>query len=424
MSLIIAVLALGFLILIHEFGHFIAAKKLGVRVEAFSIGFGPPIVHKKVGETDYKIAVLPLGGYIKMAGENPDDETTGAPDEFSSQPVWKKIIIIGAGPIMNLLLGVALLYVLFFTGVPLPAYYSAKPMVYKVDVGSAAATAGVKDADRILSVEGKKTSTWESVFNALGKSGEKQIEVRRNGKTIKLKLPLTGNKKLGLVPYTKAVIGELISLYPAAGAGLKRGDEIIKIDDTEIGSWYDMTKYINARPNKEISIEVRRGNRILNKKITVRSVKISGKELGMIGIQPPTIKRRYPAVQSLKNTFYTSINMSLAIYYTLKQLILGRLSANLVSGPVGIVVMAKNQVQQGMSSLIKFIALLTINLGVINLLPIPMVDGGELLTYGAEGIIRRKIKPKYRALMQQAGFAVILFLFAFALYSDIIKFFK
>lgn len=425
-GLIVAFIVLGFLILIHELGHFLVAKACGVRVEAFSIGFGKPLLKWKKGDTEYRLSMLPLGGYVKMAGENPDEEITGSPDEFASQPVYKKILIIAAGPAMNIALGVVLIYIMFVSGIQVPGFYKETPVIYRIEKGSVAEGLGLREGDRIVAVNGQKVKTWKGFYRLLDKAGNSFTlkVVRPDGDELEYKISLKNDQSLGLLPYLPSKIGGVVSLYPAEKAGLKQGDEIVEIDGQKVESWYDVSEYIKSRAGQKINLKVKRGKtgKLISVDLWVEKVKIEGQEFGMIGIQPVSDIEKFGPVKSIKYTFYTTLDMSLAVFYTIRQLLTGGISANLVSGPLGIIYMTKSQVQKGVHSLIRFVALLTINLGVINLLPIPVVDGGELITYIAEGVTRRKISEKYRILLQQLGFAIIILLFLFAMYSDIIKF--
>lgn len=433
--IIAAVIVLGVLIFIHELGHFFAAKIFGVRVERFSIGFPPRLFGKQIGETDYCISAIPLGGYVKLSGmvdESLDTSTlTGAPHEFMSKPLYQKVIIITAGVVMNFLLAVAI-----FGGIAWLQGESVLPSTTLgyVQEGSIADSMGFQEGDKILSVNGKPVHNWKDIDRGFLENFGKDTHyvVERDGKTIPIviqwgNMKLTDTQQLGIGPFVAAEVGSLVPGYPAADAGLQTGDRIVAINDTAISSWGDMTDIINASPEKLLTITVLRGNekqeiQITPRADTVRDETGNEKTVGRIGIGLPIDYVKYSFFPAILKGFNDSIFWARMNITGFIRVISGKDSArDSLAGPIAIVKMAGDTAKQSFLSLIPMIAVLSVVLAMINILPIPALDGGHLAIILIEGIRKKPLSVKTKMVVQQIGMAFLLILMIFVFYNDIAR---
>ena len=350
MNFLYAVILLGVLIFVHELGHFLFAKWSGVHVLKFSLGFGPTIISKKYGQTEYLLSAIPLGGYVKMLGEDPEDEVTPEDSDksFSCQPVYKRIAIVAAGPIFNLLLAVVLLTIVFMLG----------------------------------------------------------------------------------VPRLKATVGELMPDSPAFKADLKKGDQIIAIDDKEIKYWDEMSSIIHVKPETRVALSIKRENKTIVIMITpekkmVKNIFGEDTEIGLIGIKPEgdsELIRSGPIdsfISGLDRT-WDIIDMTVVAMVKLFQRII---PANTIGGPIMIFQMAGKQANAGFTSFLTFMAVISINLGILNLLPVPILDGGHLMFFGIEAIRKKPFSQNVMLITQRVGLTLLLTLMAFAIYNDILRVF-
>jgi regulator of sigma E protease len=355
MTLISAIVLLGILIFVHELGHFLVAKLMGVRVEKFSLGFGPKLIGKKVGDTEYLISAFPLGGYVKMLGENVLDETEEEAEElseedkkraYSHQPVRKRFLIILAGPVFNILFA-SLVFAFIFLG----------------------------------------------------------------GVTV-------------LYPD----VGEVMKDTPAERAGLMKGDRIIEIEGVEIQEWFQMTGIIYESPEKELVFKIKRGNDIIEHTIaperkTEKNIFGEDKEIGLIGIRPSgeSFIREVGPVEAVKNAVLKTVEISVLTVVAIVKLIQRAIPADNLGGPIMIVQMAGKQAAEGAVSFFYFMAVISINLGIINLFPIPVLDGGHLVFLGIEAVRKRPLEDKAIILAQKVGILILITIMAFAFYNDIIR---
>jgi len=433
--IIAAVIVLGVLIFIHELGHFFAAKIFGVRVERFSIGFPPRLFGKQIGETDYCVSAIPLGGYVKLSGmvdESLDTSTlTGAPHEFMSKPLYQKVIIITAGVVMNFLLAVAI-----FGGIAWLQGESVLPSTTLgyVQEGSIADSMGFQEGDKILSVNDKPVHNWKDIDRGFLENFGKDTRyvVERGGKTIPIviqwgNMKLTDTQQLGIGPYIPAEVGSLVPGYPAAEAGLQTGDRIVAINDTAISSWGDMTEIINASPEKLLTITLLRANEKQDIQITPRADTVrdeAGNEIavGRIGIGLPIDYVKYSFFPAILKGFNDSIFWARMNITGFTRVITGKDSArDSLAGPIEIVKMAGNTAKQSFLGLIPLIAVLSVVLAMINILPIPALDGGHLVIILIEGIRKKPLSVKTKMVVQQIGMAFLLILMIFVFYNDIAR---
>jgi len=433
LSTIVAVaVVLGFMILIHEFGHYAAAKLFKVRVEVFSIGFGKRLIGFRKGETDYRIAAIPLGGYVKMSGENPMDERTGDPGEFLSHPRWQRFIIALAGPAMNILLAIALL-----TGVYMVHYERAlwadKPAVVGwVLPDSAAAKAGIQEGDRILRLDGIENPTWEQLEPAVALSPNQPLRVTllRAGQTVETTVTpeprgVESYGTLGCVPDQPNVITELEPGMPAEKAGLKVGDVITAINGQPIRVIAQMIRIQQETKDKPVDITVQRGGETLTFKMTPVAAPVEGvREVRYrVGIQSdPTVTTRLPFALAFNKSLEDNKRSSFLILELMQKMIRNKVSHRMVEGPIGIGVAVGRAVrEEGWTPLLGITAAISLNLGIFNLLPIPILDGGVILLLFIESLMQRDISLRIKERIYQAAFVFLVLFAVMVIYNDIAK---
>ncbi len=444
------IIVLGVLIFFHEFGHFLIARLFGVGVEKFSLGFGPRLIGKKIGITDYRLSAIPLGGYVKMVGEEPDAEIDPAdlPLSFTHKPVVQRMLIVAAGPVFNILLAILIFFVSFsITGID-----DIKPVIRQVQKDSVAQKAGLQAQDRIVSIDDTGVDAWYDINEALADSQGKTLRlgVVRNDALLNIDvkpelkqgIDLLGDSisyyDLGIsaLPELKAIIGDLSAGFPAEKADLKKGDQIIAINGIPIDSWRQMQSIISSSGGAELTISIRREGDVFKVNLTPQFVEHKN-HLGqvekryLIGIsnRPMNIpeadlvtKRLNPfkaAVESLKRTYSICALMIRSVV----KMIDGSIPKENLGGPIMIAKMAGDQAKQGIDKLIQFIAFISINLAIINLLPIPVLDGGHLLFFAIEGIKGRPVNLKVREVAQQVGLFILISLMILVFYNDITRFF-
>jgi len=443
------VVALGLLIVVHELGHYAVARLCGVKVMRFSVGFGRPIWMRRIGrdQTEWVVAMVPLGGYVKMV-----DEREGAvaaadlPRAFNRQNVWRRIAIVGAGPVANFLLAIALYWLLFLAGVQ-----EAKPILAAPDPGTPAAVAGVKQGDLVRSVNGEPTTSWSDVrwrlLDLALEHGNARLEVLEDGRTVGYRnLDLTALSgpdlesdfvlKLGLRldrPRVPPVIESVTAGGPAENAGLRSGDRILSIDGEPIASWGALVSKVRASPAQTLRVRMLRDGREQEITLVPESVSRGDSAYGRIGASSrvdPDLMRdyvvevRYPPVEALGRATARTWEMSVFSLRMLWRMVTGSVSWRNLSGPVTIADYAGQSAQLGLAPYLAFLALISISLGVLNLLPIPMLDGGHLMYYSVEILKGSPVSERVMELGQRIGLALLLCLMAFAFYNDINRLFS
>ncbi len=434
-----ALVLFGVLIFVHELGHFLFAKLVGVKILKFSLGFGPRLLGTKSGETEYLISAFPLGGYVKMLGEDSEGEI--AEEEkaraFNFQPAWKRALIVLAGPVFNLFFAALIFVVIFLSGIPLPY-----PDVGKITEQSPAFKAGLMTGDRILEIDGSAVKSWDDVDLALDESAGKTMlfKIDRGGKVLEVPVApqkesednIFGEKKkvwdIGASPLLYPVVGEVIKGSRADKAGLKKGDRILEVEGKPLQTWQDMTSVIYGKSGKPLTFRIKRDGSTLDLTITPEksTVKMPGgeeKTIGLIGVRPEgnDFIRRYSLPSSLwlgvRKTWEVSVLTIVSIIKLIERII----PAQTIGGPILIVQMAGEQASHGALSFFTFMAVISINLGVLNFLPIPVLDGGHILFLGIEAIRRKPLSEKVMMVAQRAGLTAIITLMVFAFYNDIMR---
>lgn len=424
MEYVLAFLVLiGVLVWFHELGHFLMAKLFGVKVEVFSIGFGPVLVSKRIGETEYRISALPLGGYVKLYGE---EEEVKDPRAFSSKPNWQKILIAFAGPLFNFLLAVLLFAFLSFSNREVPAYLFQKPVVGHVVENSIAHKLGIKEGDLILEINSRQVKSWKDVErvvleNTLGSSWT--VKVLRDGKQVVLstQASLTGASGFGAEPELPPIIGRVVEGSPAHQVGLKAGDRIIRVNQVEIKSWYELVKHVRASPDKPLLLTVQRGATVEEKTVVPKIDQRTG--VPVLGIAPYVEKAERNVsvsealVEGLQRTYLLSLLSVKAIW----SLLTGGLSIKTLGGPIAIAQLAGESAQQGLLPFIGMMAFISVQLAIFNLIPLPVLDGGLILLFLMESIRRKPFSPRFKELWLKTGYAIVIALAGFVLINDLLR---
>lgn len=426
------VICLGVLIFVHEFGHFIVAKAIGIKVEKFSLGFGPriPGLAFKKGDTEYMISALPLGGYVKMAGENPDEELKGERWEFSSRSPWERMQVVFSGPMMNVVMAFVLMFAVFSLGRKVPAYLSTPPVVSWVKADSPAQKAGFQVGDKVININGKKINNWENLQMMIISNADSRLHftVERNGQ--KLALSATphdvggmGLGSLGIDHYIPPRIGSINPGYPAQKAGLKPEDLITHINGNPIRHWYEIAELIHENPEKEVALNVQRGD----KRFTVSIVPVLDQETkqGLIGIIPTEemVVKKYSLGEAIRNGFAETLKQGKLTFSFLFKLIRGKTSPKSLGGPIMIAQVAGASAKAGIPDFLFFMAFLSLQLGILNLFPIPVLDGGHIFFLIIEMIAGKPLSIKKREVAQQIGFGMLILLMVYVFYNDIMRFF-
>jgi regulator of sigma E protease len=417
---------IGVLVFVHELGHYLAARRVGVRVLKFSLGFGPRIVGFTRGDTEYCVSAIPLGGYVKMAGESVEDPRAGKPDEFLSKTKWQRFQILIAGPAMNLLLAVVLLAVVLMQGADVPAYLDQPPVVGSVERNSPAERAGFLPGDRIVSVAGRAVANWEQFDIAIGTRPGRElgVEIVREGRpdTINVTPDPEGRfevGRIGVAPDVHPQVRAVLQGEPAERAGLQPGDTVLSVNGEPVAFARDLSEAIGRHPDASIVLTIRRGGETLDVPVTPR--RDGG--VGRIGISIGNEMRRIePGVlEAFRMSAERSWEMSGLILRTLWGLITGDVSPRQLMGPVGIAQLSGESAQAGWVALFGLMATISLNLGLLNLLPIPVLDGGHILIMALEGVARRDFSVRVKERMLFAGFVFLVLLMVAVIYNDLTR---
>ena len=424
-------LVLGVLILIHELGHFIAAKLFGVRVEVFSIGFGKRLFGWRRGDTDYRVAVLPLGGYVKMAGENPMDARTGDPGEFLSHPRWQRFFIAIAGPAMNIVLAIALLTGVFMVRYEHPYFLDQPAVIGWVLENSAASKAGFEAGDRIVRIANMQSPTWEDVEAKLMLNPGQPLDVaiQRGGEILdKTIVPDKQGQEdygalSGWVPQEPNVVTQIEPDMPAAEAGLKVGDEVVAVDGVTMHSMRALIHYLQQNPGKLLDVAVLRNGQELHFNVTpVLWHNPQGGEQWRMGfVSNPVHVDKLGFTAAVSKSLEVNKRYSVLILELVRQLAARRVSMKQIDGPIGIARASGEAARQGWMPLLALMAAISLNLGIFNLFPIPIMDGGVILLLAIESVMRRDISMKIKERIYQAAFVFLVLFAVVVIYNDIGK---
>ncbi len=430
------VLVLGLMILVHEWGHFIVARLFGVRVDVFSIGFGPRLFGWKRGATDYRISALPLGGYVRMAGQDLSEidsgekAPTGAPDEVMSKPRWQRALISFAGPAVNLIMPILLLggfYVI--KGYPYPTYLDKPVILSDLPANGPLAKNGVADGDKLVAVNGTQTPDWRKAFSVLNETAngsDLKLTVSHDG--VSRDVAISGAEVKAaehLVGYQPepAVIADPSGGMPAKQAGLKEGDLVTAVNGVSVHNWQQCVDLIRKSGGNVLKLDVLRAGKPL--KFEIHPVQEKDESTGQpvwkigVGNKPEWSFEAMTFAASVKRASTETVDATQGLLGVLGKLFTGKLSVRQLQGFVGIAVRAGQAVQSGPVDTVLLMAMISLNLGILNLLPIPILDGGHILLLSIEGIRRRDLSLAFKERFIQVGFVFLLLLFAFVMYNDV-----
>jgi len=430
-DLVTVTIVLGIMIFVHEWGHFAAAKLCGVRVDVFSLGFGPRLFGMKRGDTDYRLSALPFGGYVRMAGDNPLEERTGAGYEFLSRPRWQRAIVAIAGPLMNFLLALVILWGIFWRlGIPSPVYEHQAADI--VAIPQSMPATGTQAGDRIVAVNNVPTPTWKKVYSEVEKAKPGSfvtLTVQRNNasQSVTLTVPehLTSFDNLLGFAALPPVIAEVDGGTPADRAGMKPGDTIIAMNAKPVVTWQQLVDGVHTSGGHSIQFQIRRNtSEQLTLDITpMQGTDLDGQPVWQVGVLPNTDVdyERQSFLEASQDAATSTVSGIRQIGQVLIGLFSGKVSIRQLAGPVGIARISGEAAKRGLPTLLEFMAVISLNLGLLNLLPIPILDGGHLLLLAIEGILRRDLSLAVKERFVQVGLVFLLGIFAFVMYSDILK---
>jgi regulator of sigma E protease len=421
---------LGVLVFVHELGHFLAAKRVGIRVLKFQLGFNPTILKFRHGDTEYSIGALPLGGYVKMAGDNPEEPQTGAPDEYLSKTKWERFQVLIAGPAMNLALAVVLMAVILYQGAERMAYEDKPVVVGVVEQGSEAEKVGLQHGDRIVSVNSRQVGSWEQFYMELSSKTDQEVTIgfERDGATETRAVTPTlppGSKsrfdlgEIGILPETHPHIASIIAGEVAEKIGLKANDVVLSVNGEPITFSADLKKAIASRPEQEIALSILREGEPMAMLATPRR---QGSE-GLLGITiaDDVVSIKPGLVGAVRMSVERNIEISGMIFHTLGGLFTRETSPKQLMGPVAIAQLSGESAKLGWLTLLALMAQLSLNLGLLNLMPIPVLDGGHIFIMGLEGLARRDFSARLKEKMLLAGFVTLLLLMVTVIYNDLTR---
>ena len=425
-TLLAFLFVLGVLVFVHELGHFLAARRLGVRVLTFSLGFGPKLLKVRRGDTEYCISVIPLGGYVKMAGENPDDPRTGRPDEFLSKTKWERFQILIMGPAMNIILAVVVMAIVLAQGAEVPIYQDQPPVVGAVSPDSPAERAGIQRGDRILTVAGDEVETWDDLFLAVGTRPDRDVALTllRNGQTQSVSVRTVSETRfeignIGVLPDINPIVASVIAGEPAERAGLKAGDVVTAVNGERMVTRTQFIDAISRNGGKEIDLTIEREEQQLH----ITATPEQRGDRGMLGlyVSEPTRSFTPGPLEALQLSVERNIEFGGLIFKTLGGLFVGETSPRQLMGPVAIAQLSGESAQAGWIALFTLMASISLNLGLLNLLPIPVLDGGHILIMALEGVARRDFSMAVKEKMLLAGFVLLMMLMVTVIYNDLTR---
>lgn len=419
-DLILALVALGILVTVHEAGHFIAARLCGVKVEAFSIGFGKPLFRFTKNETEYRISWIPLGGYVKMKGESLEEDSPHEADSFQYATWWKKAIIAASGPIFNLILAI----VIFVFAFMLPT--NSEDMYPVVGKASGEYSALFAPGDTILTANETPVKGWYQFVGALYRDKNNTIKLVREGTKITITVPQINPESFmdNLVPFVPAIIGDVNPGMPAWRAGLKPGDEIVMIDTIRVSDWHEMRKLISEAASDSVLLTLKRGNSLFMKQLPLESNPLSDTQrlIGISQSMPVSYSQSQPPLKALKYGVTATYSFIVINYVGLYKVISKpETLKSSVGGPVMLYSMSSQSARKGWSTWIIFVAAISLVLMIMNLLPIPVLDGGHIMFALIQGITGKPLPRKVQIVLQNIGMILLLLLMAYAFYNDFSK---
>lgn len=429
-TILAIIFLLGVLVFVHEFGHFLAAKLCNVKVEKFSFGFGPKLISFSKGETEYRISLIPLGGYVKMLGENQEEDDI--PDaeiqrSFLHKPWWQKVFIAFNGPLFNFIFAVFVLSLTYIIGIKT---YDIQPVVGKNITQDVKKWSVLQEQDSILTIDGERVESWMDIAQTWSENRRElhTVVVDRDNKKLTLEIPDFDYTVWidSIRAYVPAVIGKIYYGLPAYKAGLEEGDLILEIQGKQITDWYDLRNIIKKNPQENLQFKIKRDEKIIEKIVKPQQNPEGDAKSGVIGITQDlnvTHIERFNLFKSIQYGFLSSTSLIARYYSGLVNLFRNpaRMGENM-GGPIMIAAMTKQQAESGLSSYFSFMAMVSIILMIMNLLPIPILDGGQIIFAVIEGVAGKPLHQSVQAVLQRIGLAIILMLMIFAFYNDISRF--
>lgn len=425
-TILATLFVLGVLIIIHELGHFWAARSIGITAEKFSFGFGPKLLGIKRGSTEYLISLIPFGGYVKLKGENPEERGDKDPDSFSQRSPLERAYVVFAGPFMNILFPFILMPIVFMIGFSMPYYETIRPRIGNVIEGLPGHKAGIKKDDVILEANGKTLHRWSELQKIILLNPGRQIKltVERGNEKVMLELipemePSTGSGYAGIMPVIPPIINSVKKNSPAERSGLKPNDEVVRINGAPVTQWTDISTMIRSSEGKPLVVEAKREGKILSFTL----VPEFDKELGfyVIGVEPRIyITKRFGIFSAIREGLRYNVDLLMTTFVILKKLFTLQLPLKSLGGPITIAAVSGEAARSGFSRLIELLAFISIQLGIINLIPfIPILDGALIAMIFYEIIAGREINIKVKEVFQQIGIALIVLLMLIVTFNDI-----
>ena len=412
-------IALGVLVFVHELGHFLVAKWSGIKVERFSLGYPPKMIGFTYGETEYCLSWVPFGGYVKVAGmaDVGNEDATGEPWEFPSKSVAIRMAVIAAGPIMNFLFAfVALIFLFNSYGVDTFDSTRVTPME-----NSLASQTGLVRGDRVLSVGDQSVTNAHELIGALDEVADQgsSLVIERDNTTLTLNLPAAGEDGYGLQLMRPTTVGQVVPDMPADSLGLQDGDIILAVGGTTVVSWAEMSTEIRRYPGETVPLVWERDGQRMEHQVTPATHAEGDTALGRIGISPHASRHTVGLGRAVVLGALGVYNSSWMILEFLGELLQGDRSTDELGGPLRIAQLAGQTAEQGLYSFISFLAMLSVNLAIINLLPVPVLDGGHLTFLTLEAIMRRPLSLRQREVFQQIGLAIMLCIMVLVMFNDL-----
>ena len=417
---------LGIIVLVHEFGHYIAARLMKIRVEVFSFGFGKRLLGKKIGDTDFRLSLFPLGGYVRMAGEEEFDPEHPKADEFMAKNRAQKIFTLLMGPVMNVLLALLLIIIVNMGGVEVDAYKLEQPVIGYIEKGSPAEKAGLLPGDTLQAINGRKTPDWKEVEITVGTNPKESltIDFSRQGLPLRTTLNVISASRYeigyaGFYWQLPAEIDQVLKNYPAWKGGLRPGDVIIAVDERPVGNYFELAEIIRQSPGKPLRLTYQRGEQRLVSQVT--PLEENGRGLLGFNVKIASTTVSYGFFAAVENSLREAARLTFLTFNAFKKIIQRKISVRSFSGPIEIARVSQQALISGFANFFMLIAFISLQLGIVNLFPIPGLDGGHLLIFTIEAIIRRDLNQKLKNILIYIGFAFLITLMAFVILNDIAK---
>ncbi len=426
LTVITVILVISFLVFIHELGHYLAAKAVGVRVIEFSVGFPPKVLSKVIGQTEYMLSLIPIGGYVRLHGQNIDDEDSSESDNYAAKSLLQRLIILLAGPLMNLIVAFAFMPFVYFIGYDIPAYMLKPPVIDSVVAGSDADRMDIQTGDLILSINKKKVASWREAQSELAKDEQELINLKILRKSEVVTRIFNANllkqeKEFGWRITTDPVIGDVSLQSPAEQAGLQSGDRILAIGQKQVYKWSDISPLIQQSSGNELSIQIQRNGQV--SQIHLKPEWNESNSYWIIGIAGPTVRVSETFGNAVSTGVQQVLTLSVRTIEFLYQLVSFQADSDSVGGPIMIAQMVGKAAKTNLSSLISLVAFISLQFAIFNLLPIPALDGGHIFFLGIEKLKGRSLSKGFRISSQKIGFTLLIFLIIYISIQDSLRLF-